>query len=74
MPKKKKAASKKIATIKKRTTKKTAPATQSPDKSLRKHLLELLKGKSAHADFDAAMGDWPAQLAGVKVANFPHTA
>ena len=28
----------------------------------------------AHASFDDAMGDWPLQLAGVKVANFPHTA
>ncbi|MFY9842448.1 MAG: DinB family protein [Terriglobales bacterium] len=44
------------------------------DKILRDHLLEMLKGGSAHADFDAAMGDWPVQLAGVKVANFPHTA
>jgi|SRR5208283_230311 len=43
-------------------------------KFLRDHVLEILKGGSAHADFDAAMGDWPVQLAGVKVANFPHTA
>lgn len=46
----------------------------SPDKSVREHLLYLLSGGGAHADFDAAMGDWPVQLAGVKVANFPHTA
>lgn len=44
------------------------------DKSVREHLLKLLKGGEAHADFDAAMGDWPLQLAAVKVANFPHTA
>jgi len=52
-----------------------APLDQSlRDKFLRDHLLEVLQGGSAHANFDAAMGDWPVQLAGVKVANFPHTA
>src|SRR5712692_7980242 len=44
------------------------------DKSLRDHLLYLLRDGGAHVTFDAAMGDWPVQLAGVKVANFPHTA
>ena len=44
------------------------------DKSLREHLLYLLRGGGAHADFDHAIGDWPVQLAGVRVANFPHTA
>jgi hypothetical protein len=34
----------------------------------------LLNSGGAHATFDAALGDWPVQLAGVKVANFPHTA
>jgi hypothetical protein len=50
--------------------------TQPPslDLLLRDHLLYLLKGGGAHADFDSAIGDWPVQLAGVKVANFPHTA
>ena len=43
------------------------------DKSLRDHLLYLLRDGGAHVTFDAAMGDWPVQLAGVKVANFPHT-
>ncbi|MFZ0796177.1 MAG: hypothetical protein WAM98_00185, partial [Terriglobales bacterium] len=44
------------------------------DKLLRDHLLYLLKGGGAHVSFDDAIGDWPVQLAGVKVANFPHTA
>ena len=44
------------------------------DQPLRDHLLYLLTGGGAHASFDDAMGDWPVQLAGVKVANFPHTA
>ncbi|MGA7294676.1 MAG: DinB family protein [Terriglobales bacterium] len=54
--------------------KKVAARPASSDQALREHLLYLLKGGGAHADFDAAMGDWPFQLAGVKVANFPHTA
>ncbi|MGO8985705.1 MAG: DinB family protein [Terriglobales bacterium] len=44
------------------------------DQPLREQLLSLLKGGQAHADFDAAVGDWPVQLVGAKVANFPHTA
>ena len=44
------------------------------DQALRDQLLELLNSGGAHATFDAALGDWPVQLAGVKVANFPHTA
>jgi hypothetical protein len=54
--------------------KKTAARPASLDQPLRDHLLYLLKDGGAHASFDDAMGDWPVQLAGVKVANFPHTA
>jgi len=46
----------------------------STDRVLREHLLYLLRGGGAHAHFDDAIGDWPVQLAGAKVANFPHTA
>ena len=53
---------------------KPAARSSSIDQALRHQLLELLNGGQAHASFDAAMGDWPVQLAGVKVANFPHTA
>ena len=56
------------------SSKNTAARSASLDHPLRDHLLYLLKGSGAHADFDAAIGDWPLQLAGVKVANFPHTA
>lgn len=54
--------------------KKPVVRTASPDQLLREHVLYLLRGGGAHADFDAALGDWPVQLAGAKVANFPHTA
>lgn len=44
------------------------------DRALRRHLLYLLQEGGAHVTFSAALGDWPVQLAGVKVANSPHTA
>jgi len=64
---------KKKSSSKKRAFKRLKPSDLR-DRSLRDHLLYLLKSGGAHATFDAAMGDWPVQLAGAKVANFPHTA
>src|ERR1700681_1750433 len=64
---------KKKSSSKKRTSKTVRPSDRR-DKFLRDHLLYLLKGGGAHISFDDAMGDWTLQLAGVKVANFPHTA
>jgi hypothetical protein len=74
MAKKKSTKTRKHAPAGKAGTKKTLQSSTPPDKSVRDHLLYLLEGGGAHADFDAAMGDWPVQLAGAKVANFPHTA
>jgi hypothetical protein len=34
------------------------------DKALREHLLNLLKGRGAHADFEHAIKDFPAELRG----------
>ena len=67
---------KKRSPIKNRSLKKSAPPRPpvSSDKALREHLLYLLSHGGAHADFDSVMGDWPMQLAGAKVANFPHSA
>src|SRR5882724_4159434 len=59
---------------KKRASKKTAGRSDPRDQSLRDHLLYLLRDGGAHVGFDTAIGDWPVQLAGVKVGNFPHTA
>ncbi len=58
----------------KKHTGKTIKPFEPQDKPLRDHLLYLLKGGGAHVSFDDAIGDWPVQLAGAKVANFPHTA
>jgi hypothetical protein len=65
---------KKKGPSKKHISRKTARPSDAHDKSLREHLLYLLRDGGAHASFDDATGDWPVQLAGVKVANFPHTA
>jgi hypothetical protein len=43
------------------------------DQALRQHLLELLRGGSAHATFDDVIKDLPAKLYGKKPENFPHT-
>jgi len=64
---------KKKSSGKKRASKTIKPSDRR-DKSLRDHLLYLLRGGGAHISFDDAMGNWTLQLAGVKVANFPHTA
>ena len=45
----------------------------SQDKSLREHLLELLKGGSAHVKFEDAVPDIPAKLRNQKAAGLPHS-
>ncbi|HTS48725.1 MAG TPA: DinB family protein [Bryobacteraceae bacterium] len=42
--------------------------------ALRQHLLDLLRGGQAHADFEAAVADFPSQLRGKKPKGAPHTA
>src|SRR5580693_4601913 len=44
-----------------------------PD-ALRKHVLELLKGKHAHADFDTAVAKFPVKRAGEKPEDTPYSA
>ncbi len=44
------------------------------EQSLREHLLELLRGGSAHAKFEDAIKAMPAKLRGVKPQNYPHSA
>jgi len=48
--------------------------TPDHEQSLRRHLLELLKGGSAHAKFEDVVKDFPPKLRGMKPANYPHTA
>jgi hypothetical protein len=45
-----------------------------PIQSLRKELDRLLAGKGAHADFGAAVADFPPKLHGVKPEGAPHSA
>jgi len=42
--------------------------------SLRQELDRLLSGKGAHADFEAAVNDFPANLRGVRPEGSPHSA
>jgi len=44
------------------------------DKVLRQHVLDLLKGKEAHVDFDTAVKDFPAALRGKRPEGAEHSA
>jgi hypothetical protein len=46
----------------------------SDDKSLREHVIFLLKEEGAHASFDTAVKDLPAKLRGVRPAGAAHSA
>jgi len=48
--------------------------TKDHEQSLRKHLVELLAGGSAHAKFDDVIKGLPPELRGTKPPKFPHTA
>jgi hypothetical protein len=41
---------------------------------LRQHLLDLLRGRNAHADFDTTVADLPSRLRGVKPPGAAHSA
>jgi hypothetical protein len=43
------------------------------DRALRDHLLELLRGGSAHVDLATVLDDFPLELAGRKPENAPYT-
>jgi hypothetical protein len=48
--------------------------TDSEDnKSLRKHLLSLLRGGNAHISFDDFIADFSAELSGLKLDGLPYT-
>ena len=49
-------------------------AKNSSSDALRQHLLELLRGGNAHADFEAAVANLPSQLSGKKPKDAPYTA
>jgi hypothetical protein len=46
---------------------------QTEDRELRNHLLELLRGRSAHVDLSTALKDFPKELYGVRPENAPHS-
>jgi uncharacterized damage-inducible protein DinB len=42
--------------------------------ALRQHVLDLLRGRNAHADFDTVVADFPSRLRGAKPSGAPYTA
>ena len=56
---------------KRRISKKPASVTQDP--ALRKHLIELLRSRGAHADFDEAIEGLPEALRGARLKDLPFT-
>lgn len=44
------------------------------DQALREQLIHTMRGDQSHIEFDAAIEDFPIQLAGVKLDGAPHTA
>jgi hypothetical protein len=48
--------------------------TNNQQKSLRKHLAQLLAGGEAHAKFEDVIKGLPPRLRGTKPSNFPHSA
>ena len=51
-----------------------AQKKESQSDALRQHLLDLLRGGNAHAGFDAAVANRPAELRGKKPKGSPYTA
>jgi hypothetical protein len=41
--------------------------------TLREHIVNVLKGRGAHAEFEAAVADFPPNLRGAKPTGAPHT-
>jgi hypothetical protein len=48
-------------------------SAEDKDQSLRDHLVKLLRGGSAHARLDQAIGKLPPELRGAKAPGLPHT-
>jgi hypothetical protein len=46
---------------------------EDKDQSLRDHVVKLLRGGSAHVNFDQAIGKLPQELRGAKAPGLPHT-
>jgi hypothetical protein len=44
------------------------------DRALREHVLYVLRGGGAHADFEAVVADFPAELVNRKAGNIPYAA
>ena len=76
MPKSK-ASKPRNSNVKKGAPKRSASGSSAggaQDKSLRKHLLELLNSSNAHVDFERTIADFPVHLRGMRPVGAPHSA
>lgn len=48
-------------------------SAEERDRSLREHLLRLLRGGAAHVEFDEVVNDFPAELINARAAGVPYT-
>ena len=70
MPKKKQKRSKTGGRAASKRAKRAGPID---DRALRQHLVELLRGGSAHVTFDRVLGGLPAELRGTRPARLPYS-
>ena len=56
-----------------KTSKRGETRKKTDDKVLREHLLNLLRGRGAHADFEKAIADLPASVRGARHPQLPFT-
>jgi hypothetical protein len=54
-------------------TKRSKPLNKNQEQSLRQHLVDLLRGGTAHAKFEDVVKSVPAKLRGAKPEQFPHS-
>jgi hypothetical protein len=59
--------------VKRRQAKKPSSERSPAEAALRKHLIELLRGRGAHADFGEAIQGLPEGLRGARVKDLPFT-
>jgi hypothetical protein len=63
----------KSSTTKKTSAKKKSSSASASDAAVRQHLVDLLKGGSAHVNFEDAIAGFPAQKRGTFAQGLPHT-
>ena len=66
-------AKKRAGQAKARPAKRRREGAARGDQALRRHLVDLLRGGNAHAEFDKVIADLPSELRGAKPTALPYT-